>query len=262
MLGLGRNRVVRVPVDAQGRMRADQLPKLVGPTIICAQAGNVNSGAFDPFPALVEAARARDAWVHVDGAFGLWALASPKLRHLATGLTDCDSWATDAHKWLNVPYDSGVAFVRDPARLRAAMAITAEYLPTEGDFRNPSDYTPELSRRARGVDVWAALRTLGKRGLAEMIERCCAHAQRFARELSAAGCTVHNDVVLNQVVVSFGDADTTRRVIADVQADGTLWFGPTVWQGHTAARISVSCWATTDDDVTKSVAAILRCARR
>ena len=262
MLGLGRNRVVRVPVDEQGRMRADKLPKMNGPTILCAQAGNVNCGAFDPFPAIVEAARARDAWVHVDSAFGLWALASPKLKHLAQGLTDCDSWATDAHKWLNVPYDSGVAFVRDPARLRAAMAITAEYLPTEGDFRNPSDYTPELSRKARGVDIWAALRTLGRSGIAEMIERCCAHARRFARELGAAGCTVHNDVVLNQVVVSFGDAETTRRVIVQLQANGTLWCGPTVWQGHTAARISVSSWATTDEDVTKSVAAILHSVPR
>jgi len=261
MLGLGRNRVVRVPVDAQGRMRADALPRIAGPTIVCAQAGNVNSGAFDPFPAIVAHAHANDAWVHVDAAFGLWALASAQYAHLAAGLIDADSWATDAHKWLNVPYDSGIAFVRDPAPLRAAMAITAEYLPTEGAARNPSDYTPELSRKARGVDVWAALRTLGRRGIAEMIERCCAHAQRFARELAAAGCIVHNDVVLNQVVVSFGDAARTRSVIAAIQDEGTLWCGPTVWQGHTAARLSVSSWATTDDDVTKCVAAIMRAAR-
>jgi len=259
MLGLGRNRVVRVPVDAQGRMRADALPAIAGPTIVCAQAGNVNSGAFDPLPAIVAHAHAGGAWVHVDGAFGLWALASPTLAHLAAGLVDADSWATDAHKWLNVPYDSGIAFVRDPAPLRAAMAITAEYLPTEGTARNPSDYTPELSRKARGVDVWAALRTLGRSGIAAMIERCCAHARTFARELAAAGCTVHNEVVLNQVVVSFGDAMRTRDVIARIQADGTLWCGPTIWQGHTAARISVSSWATTEADVAKSVTAILRC---
>jgi len=260
MLGLGRNRVVRVPVDGQGRIRADALPAIAGPTIVCAQAGNVNSGAFDPLPAIVAHAHARDAWVHVDGAFGLWALASPRYAHLAAGVTDADSWATDAHKWLNVPYDSGIAFVRDPAPLRAAMAITAEYLPTEGGFRNPSDYTPELSRKARGVDVWAALRTLGRAGVAALVERCCAHATAFARALAAAGCTIHNDVVLNQVVVGFGDAERTRRVIAAIQDDGTLWCGPTVWQGHTAARLSVSSWATTEADVTKSIAAIVAAA--
>ena len=263
MLGLGRSRVVRVPVDNQGRLRADKMPTMTGPTIVCAQAGNVNSCAFDPMAEIVSAASGHNAWVHVDGAFGLWALASPQLAHLAANLNQADSWATDAHKWLNVPYDGGVAFVRHAEALRAAMAITAEYLPTAGALRNPSDYTPELSRRARGVDVWAALRTLGRSGIAQLIERCCAHARRFATELAAGGGTVHNDVVLNQVVVSFGDAARTRQVIADIQTDGTLWCGPTVWQGHTAARISVSSWATTDDDVTRSIVAILRlCATR
>jgi glutamate/tyrosine decarboxylase-like PLP-dependent enzyme len=173
-----------------------------------------------------------------------------------------DSWATDAHKWLNVPYDSGVAVVRDGAALRSAMAITAEYLPTEGQFRNPSDYTPELSRRARGIDIWAALRTLGRSGIRDLVERCCDNAQRFARELEAAGFEILNDVVLNQVLVSFGDAETTRRTIAAVQAEGTLWCGPTVWQGRTAARISVSSWATTDEDVTRSLRAVVRVASR
>jgi glutamate/tyrosine decarboxylase-like PLP-dependent enzyme len=262
MLGLGRNRVVRVPVDGQGRLRADRLPAIAGPTIVCTQAGNVNTGAFDPFAAVVAAAHARGAWVHVDGAFGLWAAASPALATLAAGLGDADSWATDFHKWLNVPYDSGVALVREPEALRAAMAISADYLPTASEYRNPSDYAPELSRRARGVDVWAALRTLGRSGVVDLVERCCRHARRFARELAAAGWTIHNDVVLNQVLASFGDADTTRRVVAALQAEGTCWCGPTVWQGRTAMRISVSSWATTDDDVTRSLDAMRRVAAR
>jgi len=258
MLGLGRKRVVRVPVDGQGRMRAESLPPLHGPSIVCLQAGNVNTGAFDPFEPLVAAARAQGAWVHVDGAFGLWAAASPAHAPLVRGMAGADSWATDAHKTLNVPYDSGLALVRDGDALRAAMAISADYLPTESEFRNPSDYTPELSRRARGVDVWAALRTLGRSGVAELVAGCCAHARRFADELAADGCAVLNDVVLNQVLVSFGDADTTRRVIIALQQEGSCWAGPTVWQGHTAMRLSVSSWATTDDDVTRSLAAIRR----
>ena len=260
MLGLGRNRVVRVPVDGQGRMRADALPALTGPAIVCVQAGNVNTGAFDPIGAICQQAHADGAWVHVDGAFGLWAAVAPSLAHLADGMQQANSWATDAHKWLNVPYDSGLAFVRDAAALPAAMAITADYLPTDSPHRNPADYTPELSRRGRGVEVWAALRGLGRSGLAEMIERCCRHARRFADGLSAAGYAVLNDVVLNQVLVSFGDAETTQRVIAAIQADGTCWCGGTVWQGHTAMRISVSSWATTEDDVERSLKAMLRIA--
>lgn len=260
LLGLGRSRVVKIPVDAQGRLRADQLPPLSGPTIICLQAGNVNTGAFDPIAEIVARARTAGAWVHVDGAFGLWAAAAPSRAHLTAGLAEADSWATDAHKWLNVPYDSGLAFVRDPHALQAAMAITAEYLPTQSEFRNPADFTPELSRRARGVEVWAALHALGRSGIAELIERNCAQARRFAEKLSAAGCTVHNDVVLNQVLVSFGDAAATQRVIQAVQDDGTCWAGVTVWQGITAMRISVSSWATTDADVDLSIAAILRAA--
>jgi glutamate/tyrosine decarboxylase-like PLP-dependent enzyme len=260
LLGLGRNRVLRVPVDAQGRMRADRLPALPAPAIVCLQAGNVNTGAFDPFEDLIAQARDAGAWVHVDGAFGLWAAASRELAPMVAGMALADSWATDAHKWLNVPYDSGLAFVRDADALRGAMAISADYLPV-GDARNPSDFTPELSRRARGVDVWAALRTLGRAGVAGMIERCCAHARRFARELGEAGFEILNDVVLNQVLACHGDAGTTLRLIAALQADGECWCGATCWQGRTAMRISVCSWATTDDDVTRSLAAIRRVAR-
>lgn len=261
LLGLGRNRVVRVPVDDQGRIRPAALPALSGPTIVCLQAGNVNTGAFDPFAEICGRAQQAGAWVHVDGAFGLWATASAELHHLTEGIAAADSWVTDAHKWLNVPYDSGLAFVRDAAALRAAMSITASYLPTETEQRNPSDYTPELSRRARGVDVWAALRSLGRRGVAQMIEQSCRHARRFAEGLAAAGFAVLNDVVLNQVLVSFGDAATTLRVIRDIQDDGTCWCGSTVWQGHTAMRISVSCWATGDADVEQSLDAMVRIAK-
>jgi glutamate/tyrosine decarboxylase-like PLP-dependent enzyme len=260
LLGLGRSRVVRVPVDGQGRMCPDALPDLTGSTIVCLQAGNINTGAFDPLAEIYMRAHDAGAWVHVDGAFGLWAAAAPSRAYLTAGMTDADSWATDAHKWLNVPYDSGLAFVRDGAALRAAMAITAEYLPTVSEQRNPSDYTPELSRRARGVEVWAALRSLGRAGLANLIERTCRHARRFAEGLEAAGYQVLNDVVLNQVLVSFGNAETTNRVIAAIQADGTCWCGGTIWQGQTAMRISVSSWATTDEDVERSLAAMLRIA--
>lgn len=259
MLGLGRRRVVRVPVDAQGRMRADAIPAIHGPTLLCAQVGNVNSGACDPLDAIADRADGR-AFLHVDGAFGLWAAAAPSRRPLVAGLARCDAWATDAHKWLNVPYDCGIAFVRDPEALRAAMAITADYLPTLTDQRNPCDYTPELSRRARGVEVWAALRTLGRAGVAELIERNCRQARRFAEGLAAAGHAVLNEVALNQVVVAFGDAPTTAAVIEAVQRDGTCWCGPTVWAGRAAMRISVSSWATTDADVEASLAAILGCA--
>ncbi len=260
VLGLGRNRVIRVETDGQGRMRADRLPALSGPTLVCLQAGNVNTGAFDPCTELCERAHRAGAWVHVDGAFGLWARAVPSLAHWGAGIELADSWATDAHKWLNVPYDSGLAFVRDGDALRAAMAVTAAYLPPSGAQRAPSDTTPELSRRARGVDVWAALSALGRSGVAELIERCCRHARRFARGLADAGYPVLNEVVLNQVLVSFGDATTTRRVIEALQTEGTCWAGVTEWQGRTAMRISVSSWATTDADVELSLAAMLRVA--
>lgn len=220
LLGFGRERVTRVPVDGQGRMRADRLPALSGPTIVCLQAGNVNTGSFDPAAELCAAARAAGAWVHVDGAFGLWALAAPGRANLAAGVPEADSWATDAHKWLNVPYDSGIAFVRKPDDLRAAMSMTAAYLiQTEG--REPGQFTPEASRRARGIEIWAALRSLGRSGIADLVERSCRQAGRFAAGLSSAGYEILNEVELNQVLVSFGSDDLTRRVIAGIQADGT-----------------------------------------
>jgi glutamate/tyrosine decarboxylase-like PLP-dependent enzyme len=261
MLGFGRNRPLRVPVDEQGRMLLDRLPDISGPTIICAQAGNVNSGAFDPLAEISERAHQAGAWVHVDGAFGLWAAASPEFSHLTRGIEAADSLATDGHKWLNVPYDCGLAFVRDADALRAAMAVTAEYLPSAGQERNPSDYTPELSRRARGVEVWAALRSLGRSGVIDLVERNCRHARRFAEGLRAAGYQVLNEVALNQVLVSFGDAAMTQRVIAGIQQDGTCWCGGTQWHGHTAMRISVSGWATTEEDVERSLEAMLRVAQ-
>ncbi len=259
LLGLGRERVVTVPADDQGRMRADAIPAFTGPAIVCAQAGNVNSGACDPMAAICARARDHGAWVHVDGAFGLWAAAAPAYAELLDGVAEADSWATDAHKWLNVSYDSGIALVRDADALRAAMSFSAEYFPT-GTTREPFHYTPESSRRARGVEVWAALRSLGRAGLADLIARNCSMAARIADSLRDAGHEVLNQVVLNQVLVSFGDADTTRRVVAAIQEDGTCWCGPTVWKGRAAMRLSVSSWATTDEDVQVSVAAILRIA--
>ena len=260
MLGLGRKRVVRIPVDGQGRMRADAFPEISGPAIVCLQAGNVNTGAFDPAAELCAAAHDAGAWVHVDGAFGLWALVSPELAHLADGVPDADSWAVDAHKWLNVPYDSGIAFTRRPEILRAAMMASAAYL-VEDESRQPMHYTPEFSRRARGIEVWAALRSLGRSGTVDLVERTCRLARQFAEGLSRAGFEVLNEVCLNQVLVSFGDPGETNRVIAALQAEGTCWCGGTVWQGHTAMRISVSGWATTEADVDACLGAIIRIAR-
>jgi len=199
-------------------------------------------------------------WIHIDGAFGLWARVAPARAHLADGVDLADSWATDAHKWLNTPYDCGIVIVRDGDALRKSMAINADYLPS--DQSNPSDNTPEVSRRPRGVDAWAALRSLGRSGLAEMVERHCRLAKRFAAAFEAAGFEVLNDVVLNQVLVSFGSPERTREVIASIQADGTCWCGGTVWQRKTAMRVSVISWATTEADVDASIAAILRIARR
>jgi glutamate/tyrosine decarboxylase-like PLP-dependent enzyme len=260
LLGLGRSRVVRVPVDGQGRMRADALPKLDERTLICTQAGNVNTGACDPTGEI--SARAHDAgsWVHVDGAFGLWAAVSPRYAHVVQNAQAADSWAIDCHKWMNVPYDSGLAMVRDPEHLRSAMALAAAYLPT-AVLREPCHYTPESSRRARGVEMWAAIKSLGRAGFAELIERNCRQAGRFAERLRAAGCEILNEVVLNQVLVSFGSAGETKRVVAELQQEGTCWCGMTQWHGRTAMRISVSSWATTDEDVELSVDAMLRVAR-
>jgi len=250
--------------DDQGRMRPDALREalagLDGPVIVCMQAGNVNTGAFDPARPLVKVARAAGSWVHVDGAFGLWAAASPATARLTDGLTDADSWAVDAHKWLNVPYDSGIALCRDAAAMRSAMSMSAAYL-VQGGGREPDDFTPEMSRRARGVEIWAALASLGRSGLADLVERTCRHARRFAAGLAEAGYEVPNEVVLNQVLVRFGDDETTRRVVAALQEDGTCWCGGTVWHGRAAMRIAVSSWATTEDDVERSLAAMVRVAR-
>jgi len=262
LLGFGRNRVVRAPVDSEGRIDASRFPDVDGPSIICTQAGNLNTGAFDPVGDICEIAKPKGAWVHVDGAFGLWAAASQDRAHLCSGFAAADSWATDAHKWLNVPYDSGIAFVRDTAALKSAMAITADYLMTDTEFRNPSDFTPELSRRARGVDVWAALKSLGRTGVAAMIDECCSNARRFASGLSEAGFEILNDVVLNQVLVSFGDDATNRRIIDEIQVEGTCWCGVTVWQERTAMRISVCNWSTTAEDVDRSLEVIIATANR
>ena len=259
LLGLGRERVVRVAVDGQGRMRPEAIPALTEPAIICVQAGNVNTGAFDPAGEICAIAQASDSWVHVDGAFGLWAAACPDRAHLAAGIPAAHSWATDAHKWLNVPYDSGIVFVADPQHLKASMSSRAAYL-IAGDTREPSHYTPELSRRARGVEVWAALRSLGCSGLDDLIGRNCRYARRFAEGLKNAGYDVLNEVVLNQVLVSFGSAERTRHVVGRVQEDGTCWCGGTEWQGHVAMRISVSSWATTEEDVERSLQTIIRLA--
>lgn len=258
LLGLGRNRVVKVPVDDQGRMRVDALPDIAGPTIICTQAGNVNTGAIDPICELSDRSDNSGAWVHVDGAFGLWAQAAPQRRYLTAGIEKADSWATDAHKWLNVTYDCGLAFVKDPAALRAAMSISAVYLP-QTTRREPLHYTPEASRRARGIEIWATLRSLGRTGVADLMEDNCRMATRFAEKLQQAGFEIVNEVMLNQVLVSFGTPEHTLAVIKRIQEDGTCWCGSTVWQGRTAMRISVSSWTTTEEDVDRSVEAMIRC---
>jgi glutamate/tyrosine decarboxylase-like PLP-dependent enzyme len=260
MAGFGRKRVTLVEADGQGRMRADRLPRLSERTIVCIQAGNVNTGAFDPAPEICRAAKEQGAWVHVDGAFGLWVRTSPKYAHLARGFENADSWSTDAHKWPNAGYDSGIVLARDGAALRASLGVNAAYLEP-GTRREPMYHTPEASRRARGVELWATLKSLGRSGLCELIERTCAHAQRFSAGLRAAGFEVLNDVAANQVLVSFGSPEVTREVIRRIQEEGTCWCGGTVWQGKTAMRISVSSWATTRADVEASLEAMVRIAR-
>jgi glutamate/tyrosine decarboxylase-like PLP-dependent enzyme len=263
LLGIGSSSVVVVPADDQGRMRVSELPDLsAGPTIVCGMAGEVNTGSFDDLAAIADAAEAAGAWFHVDGAMGLWVGAVPHMRHLLRGVERADSWATDAHKFLNVPYDSGFAFCAHPDAHRAALSVTATYLVHSKDprMRDQMDWTPEFSRRARGFTTYAALRSLGRAGVAELVGRCCAHARRFAELLADGGATILNEVVLNQVLVRFGDGERTRDVIERVQADGTCWLGGTDWEGEHAMRISVSNWRTTDEDVERSVAAILRSA--
>ena len=260
MLGLGRERVLRVPVDAQGRMRAEHMPAVSGPAVLCVQAGNVNSGAFDPAQELIAWAHECNAWVHVDGAFGLWALACPQEAPQARAFVEADSWAMDAHKWLNVPYDSGIALVREREALARAMSMSGAYLlPSE--HRDAMNYTPDSSRRARAIEVWAALKFLGRTGLAALVARNCRQARRIAAALEAAGVEVLNEVVLNQVVVAFGNDAQTRRVIAAIQKGGICWCGGTHWQGRAAMRISVSSWASTDQDIEYSLAAIIEAHR-
>jgi glutamate/tyrosine decarboxylase-like PLP-dependent enzyme len=274
LLGLGSGCALRVPTDAQGRMRADALAAvlddLVGPTIVCAQAGNVDTGAFDELDAIAAVTRSRGAWLHVDGAFGLWAAASPTRRALVAGLELADSWATDAHKWLNVPYDSGIAIVAGPAAHHAAMTVRGAYLIAGGDGeRDNHDWVPESSRRARGFAVYAALRSLGRAGVAELIDRDCRLAARMAEQLGEEpGIVVLNDIVLNQVLLRIQPQDdrdgeaVTRAVIAGIQADGTCWLSGTRWHDQQAMRISVSNWSTTEADIDRSVAAIRRIVRR
>ncbi|MFI7066069.1 pyridoxal phosphate-dependent decarboxylase family protein [Kribbella sp. NPDC050124] len=267
-LGLGTSCIMPIEVDGQGRMRADALTAALrdidGPTIVCAQVGNVNTGAIDPIAEICQRAHEAGAWVHVDAAFGLWAAVSPTLKPLLAGIDKADSWATDAHKWLNVPYDSGLVFCAQPNAHRAAMSVRASYLiHDENGERDSLEFNPEFSRRARGFAVYAAIRALGRDGIAEIVDRCHAMANRFAETLKAHGVAVLNDVVLNQVLVRFGDDDElTRKVVSAVQHEGTCWMSGTTWHGKAAMRISVSNWTTDEDDVDKSVAAILRCLAR
>jgi glutamate/tyrosine decarboxylase-like PLP-dependent enzyme len=266
LLGLGAGSLEPVAAGPNGEIDVDDLARVLGshapgPTIVCLQAGSVNSGAIDDLAESISVARRQGAWVHVDGAFGLWAAASATYRHLLDGMESADSWGVDGHKWLNVPYDCGYAFVAHPAEHRAAMAYSAAYLTGQGEggLRGPGDFVLESSRRARGFATWAALRELGRQGVEELVDRCCRLARLFAERLSALpGVTIVNAVTLNQVLVSFGSDDVTRRVIEAVQGSGECWMGGTTWRGNALMRISVSSWRTTDADVERSVAAIAR----
>jgi glutamate/tyrosine decarboxylase-like PLP-dependent enzyme len=261
LLGLGSAGTVRVDVDSQGRMRTDRLEAALsgvdGPVIVCAQAGEVNTGSFDDLSAIAELSRAAGGWLHVDGAFGLWAAASSDLRHLTAGSELADSWATDAHKWLNVPYDCGLAFVAHPDAHRASMRLVAEYLVADPDAaRDQMDWTPEFSRRARGFAVYAALRSLGRSGVAELVEGSCARARQFADGIvELDGCEVLNEIVLNQVLFRFADDETTNAVVAAVQESGEAWMSGTVWDGRAAIRLSVSNWRTSERDIERTLAA-------
>jgi glutamate/tyrosine decarboxylase-like PLP-dependent enzyme len=261
LIGLGTGSVVQVAADGQGRMRPDRLREAIaagdGPTIVCAKAGEVNTGSFDSFDEIADAAGEAGAWLHVDGAFGLWAAASPRFAHLTAGAARADSWSVDGHKWLNVPYDSGIALCAHPEPHRRAMSVRAEYLiqSEEGGPRDEVDWTPEFSRRARGFAVYAAIRSLGRSGITEMIERCCDHAARFAQEIEATGAEVLNEVVINQVLFRFDSDERTTEILRRVQESGEAWMSGTVWQDRQAIRLSVSNWQTSDDDIDRTIAA-------
>lgn len=265
LTGLGRDRVTVVPSDAQGRMRAELLPDLDpgdGPILLCGQAGEVNTGAFDPFDELADWAADRRAWFHVDGAFGLWALADPTRHHLVRGLHRADSLATDGHKWLNVTYDCGILFVQRPDALRRTFAAVAGYLPPDTAFE-AMHHTPQSSQRARQIEVWAVLRTLGRSGIARMVQQASGCAVVIAERLGGTdGFEILNDVVLNQVLVRYRSPDETAKLIAEVQRDGRIWCGSTQWQGATAMRISVSSWKTTSEHAERDAAIIAECAGR
>lgn len=261
LVGLGRSRVTVVPADDQGRMRASLLPDIDGPVLVCAQAGEVNTGAFDPFDEIADWLAGRSGWLHVDGAFGLWALADPARSDLVRGLDRADSWATDGHKWLNVTYDCGIALVRRLADLRRTFAAAAGYLPPSEQFE-AMHHTPQSSQRARQIEVWSVLRTLGRRGVGDLVAGACAVATTIAERLRDGGLTILNDVVLNQVLVRLVDGPTTEALITEVQSDGRVWCGPTRWDGATAMRISVSSWKTDLDDATFAADVILDCASR
>ena len=262
MVGFGKDRVIRVPVDSNGAILASALPPLDPDqlTLICLQAGNVNTGAFDPALEICEKAKVASAWVHVDGAFGIWVRATETHKHLGTGIELADSWAADAHKWLNVSYDNGIVLCKHPEALKSAMTVHAPYFVTGGQ-REPNHFSPEQSRRSRGIEVWAALKSLGNQGLRQLVERDCQLATQFANGLREAGFEVLNEVVINQILVAFGnDDETTRRIIAEIQQEGTLWAGPSVWKGRTGMRISVSSWKTTPEDIDRCIAAIVKIA--
>lgn len=238
-------------------MLAREMPSLGKDTIVCLQAGNVNSGASDPFGEIVPRARSAGAWVHVDGAFGLWAAASPSKRELVTGIHLADSWAVDAHKWLNTPYDCGLVICRDPRTVHAVMTTQAPYLGV-GPHASPKDMIPEFSRRARGVEVWAAIKEMGREGIVRLIDRCCAYSERLAFGLKNMGYEVLNDVVLNQVVATIGSAEDIAKIVTTVQEEGECWLGQTIWKERHAIRLSVSSWATTENDIERALASIER----
>ena len=261
LAGFGSENIIKVPVDDRGRIIAEEFPETDESTLICLQAGNVNTGAIDPIGEIAESAKKNGSWIHVDGAFGLWATVSPEKSRLIEGIALADSWAVDLHKWLNVPYDSGAIICKDPKMLQNALSISAAYLPDSGE-PDPFFHTPEMSRRARGIEAWAALHSLGRKGVTDLIERCCRLAELFASTLEKAGFEILNEVVLNQVLVSFGDDDMSNRIIKKIQDDGTCWCGGTIWKGKAAMRISVSSWMTTEEDIQVSAAAIIRIATK